>query len=273
MGDLTLSHFPQEIMDTIIDNFKWDAPVLSACSLVCRSWCHRSQSHLFRVVWRVMKNYQTFAFSPLRKLELFEQFLQSSPRICTYIRKLLIYKSDCPFKITIELLFSLLHKLPTLEFLSLDNVYVRNTSDAVSVTEGSLPKLSVVLSMVTLSSDTFYRFLSAFSAIDTLYLSDVLLTDTDCSSISKAAGRVYIPPITSAVVQFRHGRQRADSIHVNVCHLLIPLSTNLQSLLLGTPVTFTPRSVGEFRLDELRFIIPKIGKFKRMASLKLMNGM
>ncbi|KAJ7841036.1 hypothetical protein B0H14DRAFT_3694835 [Mycena olivaceomarginata] len=56
-------HFPQELIDEIIDHFSGDSGFLTACSLVCRAWVSRTRSCLFETC--TLASYNLLGFCDL----------------------------------------------------------------------------------------------------------------------------------------------------------------------------------------------------------------
>ncbi|KAG6908776.1 hypothetical protein DXG01_003305 [Tephrocybe rancida] len=88
---------PQELADVIIDELLDDAATLRNCALVCRSWTPTSQRHLFHSltlggssnVIRFGKTGAHVRVSPDEQQYLqFNNFLETTPHITTYIRVL-----------------------------------------------------------------------------------------------------------------------------------------------------------------------------------------
>ncbi|TFK43060.1 hypothetical protein BDQ12DRAFT_674322 [Crucibulum laeve] len=81
-------HVPQEICDSIIDHLWDDLPSLSACSLVCRDWTHRSRYHFFYDIRLERRNDVT---SFRRLLTTSAKHLVTLPRNLTIVFDDLIY--------------------------------------------------------------------------------------------------------------------------------------------------------------------------------------
>ncbi|TCD71447.1 hypothetical protein EIP91_010153 [Steccherinum ochraceum] len=106
---------PQELVDHVIDHHHADRETLKACSLVSRAWTPSSQLHLFESV------------SVPYSAPDFLAFLDASPRIAQYIRRLRFFPEIrkgrlvtiiCP----LHMIPPVLHRLTNLTSFELDNM-------------------------------------------------------------------------------------------------------------------------------------------------------
>ncbi|KDR74647.1 hypothetical protein GALMADRAFT_559337 [Galerina marginata CBS 339.88] len=91
------SHLSQEVVDQIIDSLldtRESEPEIShfyACALVCRSFRHRSQKHIFHLT-RVF--HTSSATSCKDRVDSFHAILKDNPRIASYVRRLRLNMSS-----------------------------------------------------------------------------------------------------------------------------------------------------------------------------------
>ncbi|KAI0784640.1 hypothetical protein C8Q75DRAFT_376241 [Abortiporus biennis] len=139
---MLLPRFPQEVIDMIIDHLYLDRATLSACSTTCHSFLSPARFHLFetinldlRTTWRYKASFTNDPQdnSAVGMLRSFVQFLENTPSISTYIQTLVIYGDRCTsysysvarqelFTLTLQILYMVIGKLPTLKALSLRRV-------------------------------------------------------------------------------------------------------------------------------------------------------
>ncbi|KAI0685662.1 hypothetical protein C8T65DRAFT_165088, partial [Cerioporus squamosus] len=103
---------PRELSDMVIDYLHGDKPCLKRCSLVCKSWTHRSQRHLFASITvdssaKSHSHAATILFSP---------FLSAKPEIASHIMVLVIKNEN---RLPISTLRSIVISLPELLILKL----------------------------------------------------------------------------------------------------------------------------------------------------------
>ena len=105
---------PVELSDLIIDivflqyDYRETQGYLSACSLVCKAWRNRAQTHLFK---RIVIHY--------RRLCLLERGLKANPHRHSNITEIIVMGQCNWWKMRSFSSFAIRHKLPNLKFLSI----------------------------------------------------------------------------------------------------------------------------------------------------------
>lgn len=117
-------HFPQEIIDNVIDHLHQDKSTLKSCSLVCRAWDPSSSWHLFEVLHPRHRYKQDkrgrWRIAVRMKFATFIQLL--SPRICRAVRRLEMEPRSvsvplvCNDVSELEVILDLLPSLQVLQF-------------------------------------------------------------------------------------------------------------------------------------------------------------
>ncbi|KAJ7451956.1 hypothetical protein FB451DRAFT_698579 [Mycena latifolia] len=118
-----VSHFPQELIDRVIEENR-DTPTLRSCALVCRSFLRASQVCIFSHVELVTQSKP----SPSRPLYL---ALQHSPHLCQYVSslKIVIGAGIASRLVTLDptlvAILGMLHALTSFDFEKRDGPFQR----------------------------------------------------------------------------------------------------------------------------------------------------
>jgi len=223
---------PPEIMDMVIDHLFNDKPALSSCALVCQDWLPSTRYHLFhtlRVQEIIPSNQPRYAALHNVWLQDFQDFVRSSPAVCTYIKELHVasYPEDSSMvlHVGVATLLTIFTSIPALEYLSLCTKYIVIQSSYGGLADIASPN---PLRKLSIHGPTFENWaldslLSLFSSIDILQAGGISVLDDSNEN-------EYRPPsmdlqLRSLVLDFSH--LMPSSLNLDV---LVPTDAHLSFL-------------------------------------------
>jgi hypothetical protein len=152
---------PTELCDIVIDNLSHDGAALRACSLTCKAFLPASRYHLFYTVR--LKG---------RKVKGFLEFIDSSPKIGLYVRRLLLFEGRGRYSFEPRWLSSALptivNRFPEVLVLTLDSLDWRLLdSDARTAVISGFQKVKSLETIFTHFEDPgqMNQFISSFPSL------------------------------------------------------------------------------------------------------------
>lgn len=171
---------PEELFGLIIAHLSENSPSLKRCSLVCKSWLHYSSSHLFFCFrWPRCapdgKKCDKRRLSGQRCFITCLKVLQSSPRLCSFMRELTLARHSCGLlgpqadPLPLDKLVSILALVPRLRTLVLFRCHIPPCMERPPITCTSLPRITTLRIRYTPDdSQVLLDILALFQHVPTL---------------------------------------------------------------------------------------------------------